>query len=64
MSSVEAQEIIQMLEDADVYQYMSREIKKSADKAKVTVDTLLLSTEQKEALKTIVDRLLPDIKKV
>jgi len=64
MSETDIQTVVALLEENDVYTYMSTEIGKRAIAAKDAVEKLSLAPDKKDTLKNIVDQLLPDIKKI
>lgn len=59
-----AREVVALLDSVDTYGEMKRRIDEYAAAAKGAADALSLSVAQKDMLKSIVDMLLPDAKKL
>lgn len=64
MTAADAQTVVTLLDEHEVYADMSIEIEKRAMVAKEAARTLSLQPDQIDTLLDIVDQLLPDIKKI
>jgi hypothetical protein len=64
MTTANAQTVVALLDEHDVYAYMSSEIEKRALVAKDAATKLSLQPDQIDTLLDIVDQLLPDIQKI
>jgi|GEM_PF-447132 len=64
MTTADTQTVVALLDEYDVYTYMSSETEKSALAAKDAATTLSLQPDQRDRLLDIVDQLLPDIQKI